>query len=46
MKSNVWEYVEAFNQMKDVYNNLGLDDNWLEVLDNHDSLLSGQPKAS
>ncbi|MED3972274.1 hypothetical protein [Priestia megaterium] len=46
MKINVWEYAQAFKDMKSVYDNLGLDDNWLETLDNHDQLISNDVKAS
>lgn len=46
MKNNVWEYAEAFNEMESVYNNLGLDDNWLETLEKHDQLISNEAKAS
>jgi len=45
MKLNIWEYVEVFHEMKDVYDNLGLDDNWSETLDSYDYLLNGQVKT-
>ena len=40
MKSNVREYVEAFNEMADIYKNLGVNDNYIETLDDYESLLS------
>ncbi|MEH7511044.1 hypothetical protein V7159_25715 [Priestia megaterium] len=46
MKSNVFDYVEAFNEMESVYNNLGLNDNWLETLEKYDQLISNEAKAS
>ncbi|MFP3666574.1 hypothetical protein ABEX44_22785 [Priestia megaterium] len=41
MKNNAWEFVEAFNEMKDVYDNLGYEDNYIDTLDHYESLLSG-----
>ncbi|WP_427124717.1 hypothetical protein ACQCPP_12395 [Priestia megaterium] len=46
MKTNAWGYAEAFNEMESIYNDLGLDDNWLETLDKHDQLISNDAKAS
>jgi len=41
MKNNAWEFAEAFNEMKDVYYNLGYEDNYIDTLDHYESLLSG-----
>jgi len=44
MKSNVWEYADTFNEMADIYKNLEVNDNYIETLDNYESLLSGSVK--
>ena len=44
MKSNVWEYTDTFNEMADIYKNLGANDKYIETLDNYESLLSDSVK--